>query len=123
MEGDRKPDAEEFQEEHQGQAAEKFDLRGVVERSADGLRVRVEDVLEQKCAHGDDATQRMQTPQQKFMPFAGAERRYSVIVFGWRMDRGRHYSLFSLEFRSLVGNLRLFSVRGKLVKKVGLIFF
>ena len=50
----RNPDEANFKHEDERQAVQELDLRAVGVRAFEGLRVR-DEVLEQKCANGDDA--------------------------------------------------------------------
>src|SRR5438270_6571019 len=61
MEGNRQPDANEFKKEDKRKIAEKTYLAGIGVRSANGGRIRNENMFKQKSADWNDARKGMQT--------------------------------------------------------------
>src|SRR5580704_218084 len=69
---DRNPDEENLHRENEREAVQKRDLSAIGLGSVKGLEVRNE-VLEQKCADGHDAGERMQASQQKRIALARSQ--------------------------------------------------
>ena len=69
---DRNPDKEQLQQKNEGQAVQKLDLLSIGQWAFESFGVR-DEVFEEEGSNGYNATQGMQTAQQKRDALAGAQ--------------------------------------------------
>src|SRR5215469_2568098 len=102
-----KEDEDPLEHAHERQAVEEPDLLTVGDGALEGFKVR-EQVLEEECADGNDAEERVQAAPDEGVSLAGAERLHACARFGrsWMLGGG-HEELLSSSSRLVTAEPRV----------------